>query len=239
MPRLPRITPVGVPVHVIQRGNNRQLCFGSEEDHAAYLHWLGEYAGKYGVDVHAWVLMSNHVHLLCTPQQEGGLSRLMQSLGRRYVRYFNHQYQRTGTLWEGRYKSCLVQAEDYLLQVYRYIELNPVRAGMLDAPGAYAWSSYQINALGSESVLCTPHDEYLRLGQTGDERQEHYRRLFEHHLDDKTLATIRTQINRGMVIGNARFREELEALTGARLKLKQRGRPKGWRKRVKETLIKS
>lgn len=109
--------------------------------------------------------MSNHVHFLCTPQQNGVISQMMQSLGRKYVRYFNYQYQRTGTLWDGRYKSCLVQAERYLLEVYRYIELNPVRADMVDDPADYVWSSYQINALGKESELCTPHPEYLRMGR--------------------------------------------------------------------------
>jgi len=111
MARLPRISPVGVPVHLIQRGNNRQTCFGAVEDFTAYIGWLKEYSKKYAVDIHAWVLMTNHVHLLCTPQQGGAVSLMMQSVGRRYVQYFNYQYQRSGTLWEGRYKSCLVQAE--------------------------------------------------------------------------------------------------------------------------------
>ena len=163
MARLPRISPIGVPVHLIQRGNNRQTCFGAVEDFTAYIGWLKAYSKKYAVDIHAWVLMTNHVHLLCTPQQDGAVSLMMQSPGRRYVQYFNNQYQRSGTLWEGRYKSCLVQAGKYLIEVYRYIELNPVRAKMVEDPGEYVWSSYQINALGKESDLCTPHSEYLRL----------------------------------------------------------------------------
>ena len=120
MARLLRVSPSGVPVHVIQRGNNRQVCFVSEEDYVAYIVWLAEYAKRYQVDVHAWVLMSNHVHLLSTPNKEGALSFMMQSLGRSYVRYFNHEYNRTGTLWEGRYKSCVVQSERYLLEVCCY-----------------------------------------------------------------------------------------------------------------------
>ena len=148
MPRLSGIAPAGIPVHIIQRGNNHQACFVSEDDHAAYVEWLKEYSTKYGVDIHAWVMMTNHVHLLCTPQREGALSSMMQSLGRRYVRYFNTEYRRSGTLWEGRYISCLVQVENYLFAVYRYIELNPVRAGMVSDPGEYAWSSYQVNGLG-------------------------------------------------------------------------------------------
>ena len=148
MARLPRISPVGIPVHLIQRGNNRQACFVCDEDHGAYAGWLKKYARKYSVEIHAWVMMTNHVHLLCTPRTEGGVSRMMQSLGRRYVQYFNFEYHRSGTLWEGRFKSCLVQEERYLLEVYKYIELNPVRAEMVADPGEYRWSSYQVNGLG-------------------------------------------------------------------------------------------
>ena len=127
MSRLPRVNPVGVPQHIIQRGNNHQVCFISDQDFTAYLNWLKEYALKFEVDIHAWVLMDNHVHLLCTPQSVGAISYMMQGLGRQYVRYFNYSNERTGTLWEGRYKSCLVQEQGYLLQLYRYIELNPVK----------------------------------------------------------------------------------------------------------------
>jgi putative transposase len=185
MARLPRIAPVGIPVHLIQRGNNRQVCFASEEDFSVYASLLKEYSKEFAVDIHAWVLMTNHVHILCTPRQEFGVSRMMQSVGRRYVRYFNFQYRRSGTLWEGRYKSCLVQGEDYLLEVYRYIELNPVRAGMVDDPADYLWSSYPINALGRESELCTPHREYLRLGRGKAGRQQRYRGLFKAHVESE------------------------------------------------------
>ena len=137
MARLPRICLPGIAQHVIQRGNNRQVCFGANDDFAAYAHWLEEYAEKYHVAVHAWVFMTNHVHLLVTPTTADGVSRLMQSLGRRYVRYFNHTYQRSGTLWEGRFKSCVVEDDSYLLLCQRYIELNPVRAGMVEHPADY------------------------------------------------------------------------------------------------------
>ena len=230
MARLQRISPAGIPVHVIQRGNNRQACFVSDEDHRAYVGWLKEYSKKYEVDIHAWVMMTNHVHLLCTPRQEGALSRMMQSQGRRYVRYFNFEYRRSGTLWEGRYRSCLIQEERYLLEVYRYIELNPVRAEMVTNPGEYRWSSYQINGLGKVSSLCTPHLEYLSLGMEPLERQKNYRALFTHHVDDVLLEEIRTNTNKGMVVGNDRFKEEIEALTGRRVRAKKRGRPSGWRK---------
>ena len=230
MARLPRISPVDIPVHLIQRGNNRQACFASDEDHGAYVSWLKEYSKKYKVEVHAWVMMTNHVHLLCTPRQENGVSQMMQSLGRRYVQYFNFEYRRSGTLWEGRFKSCLIQEERYLLEVYRYIELNPVRANIVTDPGDYRWSSYQINGLGKKSDLCTPHQEYLRLGKDESERQENYREFLSRQVDGELLKEIRANIHKGMAVGSDRFKEELETLTGRRLKSKKRGRPTGWRK---------
>ena len=233
MARLPRISPIGMPVHLIQRGNNRQTCFAAPEDYAAYLNWLKEYAIKFSVDVHAWVLMTNHVHLLCTPQVKGAISQLMQSVGRRYVQYFNYQYKRSGTLWEGRYRSCLVQTEDYLLEVYRYIELNPVRANMVEDPGEYNWSSYPINALGKVSQLCTPHPEYLKLSKRKDARMRRYRALFNAHVEGELLTEIRSGLNKGMALGNDRFKDEVEKLTGRRLKPQKVGRPVGWRKKTK------
>ncbi len=144
----------------------------------------------------------------------------------------NHQYKRSGTLWEGRYKSCLIEAENYLIEVYRYIELNPVRAKMVKDPSEYLWSSYQINVLGKLSELCTPHAEYLKLGQSEAERIENYRTLFAHHVEDKLLDEIRKNINRGMVLGRDRFKEEIEQLTGRRMKPNKAGRPVGWRKKT-------
>jgi putative transposase len=231
MARLPRVLPVDIAVHVIQRGNNRQVCFVSDEDHGAYVEWLEEYSKKYKVDVHAWVMMSNHVHLLCTPRQSGAISLMMQSLGRRYVRYFNYEYQRSGTLWEGRYKSCLVQDERYLLEVYRYIELNPVRAEMVTEPGEYRWSSYVINAEGKSSSLCTPHPEFLALGNAPLVRQQNYRALFVNHVEQADfLKEIRENTNKGLAIGHDRFKGEIEMLTGRRVTANKRGRPVGWRK---------
>ena len=177
-----------------------------------------------------WFVMTNHVHLLCTPQQPDGIGRRMQSLGRSYVRYFNFQYQRTETLWEGRYKSCLVQTERYLLEVYRHIELNPVRAAMVTDPGKYSWSSYQINALGKSSELCSPHPEYLGLGKTDSDRQNNYKALFARHVDGSLLEDIRLNTNKGMAIGDDRFKDQITALTGRRLMPKKVGRPTGWRK---------
>ena len=216
MARLPRVAPVDVPQHVIQRGNNRQICFASEGDFAAYLGWLKDYATRFGVEVHAWVLMTNHVHLLLTPKEQGAISLMMQSLGRQYVRYFNYRYKRSGTLWEGRYKSCVVDAENYLLALYRYIELNPVRANMTSDPANYVWSSYQVNALGKVSSLCTPHALYLLLGADKLERELAYRDLFNSHVDGKLLGDIRKAIHSGMALGNDRFKYEVERLTNQR-----------------------
>jgi putative transposase len=196
----------------------------------AYIGWLKEYSKKYQVSVHAWVLMTNHVHLLCTPSTVNGISQMMQSLGRMYVTYFNRSYKRTGTLWEGRFRSCLVQEETYLLQVYRYIESNPVRASMVKEPADYFWSSYQCNALGKKSDLLTPHSIYIRLGANKQERQSSYRGLFTHQIEGKLLEDIRQATNKGLALGNDHFFADIEALTGRRVIEGKRGRPVGWRK---------
>ncbi|SNY60831.1 putative transposase [Arsukibacterium tuosuense] len=227
MARLPRVHLAGVPEHVIQRGNNRQVCFVNNEDFAAYVYWLKQYSAQFEVHIHAWVLMSNHVHLLCTASDNSGISLMMQSLGRKYVRYFNRRYLRTGTLWEGRYKSCLVQEEHYLLTLYRYIELNPVRAGMVASAADYKWSSYSINALGKHSDLCQPHACYLALADSVAERQQAYRDLFGKEVNEALLADIRSTIKSGMALGNARFKHEVAALTGRRQHRERPGRPKG------------
>jgi len=169
MPRKSRVCPPGFPVHVVQRGNNRQVCFADDADLKAYAHWLREAADKYSVAIHAWVFMTNHVHLLVTPSSADGLSRCMQYLGRHYVRRFNYRYRRTGTLFEGRFKSGIVQSREYLLICQRYIELNPVRAGMVNDPADYTWSSYRAHAFAMPMRLWSPHPEYLALGKTAVE----------------------------------------------------------------------
>jgi putative transposase len=230
MSRLPRVCPLGIAQHIIQRGNNRQICFANKEDFIAYVGWLKEFSVKFSVDVHAWVLMTNHVHLLCTPRKTNGISQMMQALGRQYVRYFNHRYKRTGTLWEGRFKSCLVDDEGYLLHVYRYIELNPVRACLVFEPSEYVWSSYQINGLGKLSSLCTPHSLYIALGKNLVERQAQYRGLFTEHVEGQLLDDIRAATKSGLALGNDRFKDELSSLTGRRLFSLPPGRTVGWRK---------
>lgn len=230
MARKLRASTAGVPEHIIQRGNNRQIVFASEADMKVYITWLKEYVRKYQVSIHAWVLMTNHVHLLCTPSTANGISQMMQSLGRMYVMYFNRQYRRSGTLWEGRYRSCLVQEEIYLLALYRYIELNPVRAGMVDDPADYSWSSYQCNGLVKRSEILNPHNLFDALGADQASRQFAYRALFKQHVEGRLLEDIRAATNKGLALGNERFIEDVEAVTGKRLKPGQRGRPVGWRK---------
>jgi putative transposase len=223
MARLPRLNLPGFAQHLIQRGNNRDACFYSEADYKAYLTFLKDAAIKHQVAIHAFVLMTNHVHLLLTPSDHQGVSRMMQSLGRKYVQYFNFTHGRTGTLWEGRYKSTLVDADAYLLTVYRYIELNPVRAEMVSHASDYPWSSYQGNAAGESIALLTPHLLYRRLGKTDNERQAAYRALFRGRMPERDLAAIREATNKAWVLGDDRFRAQIEAKTGRPPALRGRG----------------
>jgi putative transposase len=225
MSRLPRLCPPGIAQHVIQRGNNRQVCFASKQDFAFYINCLHEAALLNCVDIHAWVLMTNHVHLLVTPQIKDGIALMMQAIGRKYVKYFNCTYDRSGTLWEGRYKSCLVASDNYLLCCYRYIEMNPVRAKLVSEPAKYHWSSYQCNALGKHSDLITLHGNYLNLGDTQKERSVKYQNLFKDAIGCELLTEIRESTNKNMAIGSERFKDEIEACHQRRVKSKLPGRP--------------
>ena len=225
MPRRARLVVPGVPWHIIQRGNNRNSCFYAEEDYRYYLETLSEQARKYHCAIHAYVLMTNHVHLLITPKEEDSAALLMKNLGQRYVQYINRTYQRSGTLWEGRFKSCLTQDEIYVLTCYRYIELNPVRANMVSHPGEYRWSSYRTNGEGEHDPLLTPHSNYLRLGQTESERQAVYRALFEAHIEPEQLNEIRHATNGNYVLGNSRFQEEIADMLKRRVTSGKNGRP--------------
>ncbi len=191
MPRRRRSDLAGFPLHITQRGVNRSTCFFSEADRWSYLHWLGRYAARMEIEIHAWVLMTNHVHLLVTAPSPAHVSKLMQSLGRQYVPHLNKKIQRTGTLWEGRYKACPVHAESYLLACMRYIELNPVRASIAVAPGDYRWSSFRRNAYGCPDPLVTEHSIYRALGASSADRQRVYRELFRSQIDEVAIARIR------------------------------------------------
>jgi putative transposase len=226
MPRRPRIHLAGLPQHIVQRGHNRDACFFGEDDYQAYRHWLGEALKESGCALHAYVLMTNHVHLLLTPPKPQDLPRLIISLGRRYVQYVNKTYRRTGTLWDGRYKSSLVQEDSYLLLCQRYIELNPVRAAMVDDPAHYRWSSYRSNALGQSDLLITPHPLYTGMATDEEGRRTSYRALFRHQLDAEAIADIRLALNQSQPLGNARFMDTIEQMTGQRREVKPRGRPR-------------
>jgi len=227
MPRRPRLQLAEVPLHIVQRGINREPCFFAEEDYHCYLHWLEEAARDCRCAIHAYALMTNHVHLLLTPTANGSPAKLMQLLGRRYVQYINRFYRRTGSLWEGRYKSSLVQAETYLLACYRYIELNPVRAGMVVDPGQYRWSSYRANGLGLPDARLTPHPLYLAQGNGANERAQAYRALFRPHLDAEAAVDIRQALQLGMPVGRDRFAELVCATAGIRFNSGKRGRAEG------------
>ena len=226
MPRRARLSISGVPWHITQRGNNRSACFYEDEDYHFYLHHLKEQAAKHGCEIHAYVLMTNHVHLLLTPKEADSASLLMKHLGQRYVQYVNRTYRRSGTLWEGRYKSCVTQSEDYVLACYRYIELNPVRAEMVNHPREYLWSSYRNNGEGKASDLLTPHDQYVGLAVDELDRRKAYRGLFESYFDVKLDDQIRSATNGNYVLGNKRFQQQIADSLGRRVTKGRAGRPR-------------
>ena len=225
MPRLGRYFLPDQPQHVIQRGNDRQAVFFSDEDREAYLEWLLAAARKHGCLIHAYVLMTNHVHLLATPALSHSLPRMMQSLGRRYVRHLNDTHKRTGTLWEGRYRAAPIDSEAYLMACSRYIELNPVRARMVRHPREHRWSSYRANALGAADALVTPHPLYLSLGRSAAERQASYRALFREKLPDEFIEDLRAATNGGWALGSDAFRLRVAKGAKRRAGPLPRGRP--------------
>lgn len=225
MPRRPRLVLPQVPLHLIQRGNNRQACFCAQEDYRFYLEWLQQYATDTGCRVHAYVLMTNHVHLLISSESSHSVGKLMKALGQRYVQYFNRSYRRSGTLWEGRFRSCLVQEENYLLACQRYIELNPVRANMVAHPGEYPWSSYRTHAQGEPNPLLTPHPLYEDLGGNAETRQSNYRELFRHELEPGLADQIRQATNGNYALGNERFAQQITQALGQWAHRRKAGRP--------------
>lgn len=226
MPRKPRFFLPNTPVHVVQRGRSREPVFFEDSDYRAYLEWLTEAATRYPCAIHAYVLMTNHIHILLSPRQPEGVSRLMQYVGRRYVPYINHTYGTSGSIWEGRYKASLIQDEPYLLTCMRYIELNPVRAHMTPAPRYYRWSSYRANAQGKEDRLITPHPLYTRLARTNARRLEAYRALFKAPIDENVLTDLRAAWQTGTPLGNDHFKVQIERTLKTKVGQARRGRPK-------------
>ena len=214
MPRRPRLVAADIPLHIIQRGNNRNSCFFANSDYLVYLDLLRRSAATARCRIHAYVLMSNHVHILASPENPGAPGTMMKALGERYVQYVNQRYKRSGTLWDGRFKSCLVQDETYLLVCHRYIELNPVRAGMVTNPSLYQWSSHRCNALGNADAIVTPHPIFTSLGKDNFSRQLAYRGLFAETLPDQEIARLRDATNYNYTFGSTGFSETMAKLLG-------------------------
>ena len=226
MSRMPRVFLPGLPCHVTVRGNDRRDIVLAESDRQRFLADLQGEASRNGLAVHAYVLMTNHIHLLVTPRDEVSLSRSIQGLGRRYVAYFNPRYGRTGTLWEGRYKASPVTNDRYLLACHRYIDLNPVRVGMAVDPGEYRWSSHRHYTRGDADPLVTPHEYWLSLGSSDAERRAAYLALFEEPLTGADLAAIRKASHEGTALGDSVSCKRLELRLGIRVTPGARGRPK-------------
>jgi len=226
MPRRSRIRIAGYPLHIVQRGVNRSDCFACDRDRRTYLGLLDELADMYGCAIHAYVLMTNHVHLLMTPSRSDGPSLLMKHMGQRFVQYINRKHARSGPLWEGRFRSCVVDSETYLMRCYRYIELNPVRAGMVPVPGEYEWSSFRTNALGEASLFVVPHSVYIELASSAEERRAAYRGLFLQALTSDDLQRIRDATNSGSALGEESFVELIEREIGRRARNGRPGRPR-------------
>jgi putative transposase len=214
MPRHARLRIAGLPLHTIQRGNNHAACFTGQADQRLYLALVAELAPRFSCAIHAYVLMTNHVHLLMTPAEATGPSAFMKHLGQRYVQYVNRNHGRSGSLWEGRFRSSIVDSDGYLLRCHRYIECNPVRAGMVASPADYPWSSYRANAFGERDPVITPHARYLALGENDAQRRANYLGLFQGEMTPAELSRIRDAANGGFALGSTGFVEQIERTLG-------------------------
>jgi putative transposase len=224
MSRYPRPVFATVPLHIIQRGNNRNPCFFSRNDYRTYLEILGEASQRFPCAIHAYVLMPNHVHLLATPETDAAPSAMIKWLSQKYVQHINRKYGRYGTLWQGRYRSCLVGDALYFLVCQRYIELNPVRAGLSSHPADYDWSSYRTNAFGQRSSFLVPHQNYLQLADTSNERQTSYRHLFEEAIAATMIDQVRAATNSTMFFGSVGFAQRMAAILGRSADRERAGR---------------
>lgn len=226
MPRQARLEIPGVPLHITQRGVNRCAIFLDDDDRRHYLCLLGESAAKHGLEIHAYVLMGNHVHLLVSSGESGQVSLAMRQLGQAYVTAFNRRHRRTGTLWEGRFKSCLVDSDRYLLTAYRYIELNPVRAAMVEKPEHHHWSSVHANLARCEDSLVTPHPCFVAMGSTPLERADAYGAWLKQGISDDELIAIRQHLQQERAFGSKRFQAMAEKTLGRPVSLRRPGRPR-------------
>lgn len=226
MPRSNRIDLPGLPQHIVVRGNNRNRIFFADADRSLYLKLLGDAARERSCDVHAFVLMPNHVHLLATFHERGEMSRLVQDIGRVYVKYVNATYKRTGGLYEGRFHSSLVESTRYFITCMRYIELNPVRAQLVPRPGDFDWSSFGQNINGEPSGLITPHPEYLSLGRDPEQRGANYFRLFDRAFEKSDIDAIRRSVNTGRPLGSEIFVKGVESTLNRTVSCAPQGRPR-------------
>jgi putative transposase len=226
MARLRRLVVSNQPHHVVQRGADRQPIYRDTNDYLIFLQHLGDAAKQFGVAIHAYVLMPNHFHLLASPAEANSLARMIQWIGRKYVQYFNRKYGRTGTLWQGRYRTTVVDSERYFLVCSRYIELNPVRASLSGDAAEYPWSSYAHHAGIKPDPIITDHPLYWALGNTPFEREAAYRNLMEQALTQTEVECLRDATNKGWAFGTDEFKTTLERQTERRVKPAKRGRPR-------------
>lgn len=223
MARLPRLVLPNLPLHIMHRGNNRQKIFENKGDMSRILSDIAKSLIKADCQLHAYVIMTNHLHLLVTPKDKHQLAVFMQSMTNRYVRYFNSSRERTGTIWEGRFKSCLVDSDHYLFTLYKYIEMNPIKAGLVSDPKEYPWSSYHHNALGAVDPLISEHPLYLDLAATKGERAAHYQSMMSHvDLSEDNLNITEATI-RGEALGDVNFKNWVSLQTGRPAKLTSHG----------------
>lgn len=220
MPRQGRVVVPDLPLHIVHRGNNRLACFRNDSDYLVYLALLQDASRRVGCAVHAYCLMTNHVHVLATPATERASGAMMHSVAQRYAHYFNRSGGRTGALWEGRFRSCIVESAGYILACYRYIELNPVRAGMVSRPEAYPWSSFACNSGDRVDPFITPHAEFLAI------RRADYKAMVTAGVESKLLAEIRESTNGGYPLASASFKSKLQEVPGRRLSPGRPGRPR-------------
>ena len=225
MPRKPRFFLPDVPNHVVQRGRNREPVFFESSDYYFYLEKLREALHKYEAELHAYVLMTNHVHLLISAKDAKAISSVMQYVGRCYVPYINHKYGFSGSLWEGRFKSSLIESESYLLSCMRYIELNPVRANMAHSPEDYIYSSYHANALGKDDLLVTPHVEFLKISESSKNRAKFYQGLFNQIISQEDMNNLKHSYESGTPMGSSYFQSYIEQVLGRKVGKTSRGRP--------------
>ncbi|MES2069129.1 MAG: transposase [Pseudomonadota bacterium] len=226
MARLSRLVISNQQHHIMQWGNDRQAIFRDADDYASFLSWLGEAARQFKVAIHAYALLPDHLHLLATPSDAEGLSRMMQWLGRHYVPYFNRKYQRAGTLWQGRYKATVMEPEAYFLKCCSYIELSPVQAGLAREPADYAWSSYLHHIGARHDAVITDHSLYWGMGNTPFQREAAYKDLLEQGVSSKDREALLHATEKGWLLGSAAFKLDMEKLTTRRVVPGKRGRPR-------------